>query len=281
MILFAKPSTALALASMLVASSITSGRCDVDADAATATATAAIVPVTSSDGVSVFVDGTAVPTQRHLVDPWIRPPRGVPTQQAIGRPGDFAGYPKIVAGPYDSVEFRMRPVARAGDNTQRHGVYVVTDPRLVQDYVDGATADPCGEPVYTPEEPCQVVEYQGLNATGCPSRETLFPLLEIFGASGEIGHTVSRLGSLAERYGIETGTGSRILAFDCPWIQGRNDEGGGRTSHCLGGMFQIVEVLAEETVLQEGYAADDSGGSSSVSTLWASTVAVVFAAALL
>ena len=86
---------------------------------------------------------------------------------------------------------------------------------------------------------------------------------------------------LRSLYGIETGTGSRILAFDCPWIQGRNDEGGGRTSHCLGGMFQIVEVLAEETVLQEGYAADDSGGSSSVSTLWASTVAVVFAAVLL
>ena len=59
------------------------------------------------------------------------------------------------------------------------------------------------------------------------------------------------LGDLAEKYGVETNTGSRILAFDCPWIQGRNDEGGGRTSHCIGGMYQIVEVLSKDAVLKD------------------------------
>jgi len=165
--------------------------------------------------------------------------------------GDFDGYPRIVATPYDSVEFLMRPVARVGPNTQRHGVYVITDKAIVQDYLEGKTEHPCGEPVYTEELPCQVVEYEGLNATDCPSRATLFPLLEIFGGSGVIVYTTSELGDLADEYGVETESGSRVLAFDCPWIQGRNDEGGGRTSHCIGGMFQIVEVLAEEAVLAD------------------------------
>ena len=103
-------------------------------------------------------------------------------------------------------------------------------------------ASSSGEPVYTDEDLCQVVEYEGINATSCPSRETLFPLMEIFGSSGVIPYTAFYLGDLAEKYGVETDTGSRVLAFDCPWIQGRNDEGGGRTSHCIGGMYQIVEV---------------------------------------
>jgi len=272
---FTKFSTALA--SILMASSFMVGNCDDDESA-----TAKIVPVTSSEGVSVFVEGNVVPTQKHVVDPWVRPPRGVPTQQAIGMEGDFDGYPTIVASPYDSIEFLMRPVARDGDNTQRHGVYVITDKQLVQDYLDGKSEHPCGEPVYTPELLCQVVEYEGLNATDCPSRQTLFPLLEIFGASGEIGYTTSELGKLAEEYGIETESGSRMLAFDCPWIQGRNDEGSGRTSHCIGGMFQMVEVLSKEKVLEESSIEVGSGSSSSsvAATLFASAVFVITTALL-
>merc|ERR1712238_72957 len=102
------------------------------------------------------------------------------------------------------------------------------------------------------EDLCQVIDYQGLNATDCPAHETLFPLLEIFGGSGEIEYTTDsrRLASLAESYGVETQTGSKVLAFDCPWIQGRNDEGSGRTSHCIGGMYLIVEVLSEAEVMK-------------------------------
>lgn len=255
MILFF-PKFSTALASTLMLSSFIVGKCDDDSNTT-------IVPVTVSEGVSVFVDGTVVPTQKHVVDPWIRPPRGVPTQQAIGLLGDFNGYPKIVASPFDSIEFLMRPVARVGSNTQRHGVYLITEKQLVKDYLDGKSEHPCGEPIYTSENVCQVVEFQGLNATDCPSRETLFPLLEIFGGSGVIGYTVSEsLGALAEEYGVETETGSRILAFDCPWIQGRNDEGSGRTSHCIGGMFQMVEVLAKETIVKEGSSANLSGSDT-------------------
>lgn len=219
--------------------------CDDDVDIT-------IVPTTSSNSVTVQVAmGKVINTQKHVVDPWIRPPRGVAKQQAIGMPGDFDGYPRIIATPLDSIEFLMRPVNRVGDNTQRHGVYVITEKQLVQDYLDGKSENPCGEPVYTAEDLCQVVEYQGLNATNCPSRETLFPLMEIFGTSGVIPYTTSELGALAEKYGVETETGSRVLAFDCPWIQGRNDEWGGRTSHCVGGMFQIVEVLSEDAVTED------------------------------
>ena len=236
-----------------------------------------IVPVTSSSGMSVYVDGKVVATQKHVVDPWIRPPRGVPTQQAIGMPGDFDGYPQITATPYDSIEFLMRPVARVGDNTQRHGVYVITDKQIVRDYLDGKTEHPCGEPVYTPELLCQVVEFEGLNATNCPSRETLFPLLEIFGASGFVGYTTSELGALADKYGVTTDTGSRVLAFDCPWIQGRNDEGSGRTSHCIGGMFQIVEVLADEKVMED--AEEVGSGAHSLGSIYTLVGAVAIAVA--
>jgi len=210
-----------------------------------------IVPTTSAKSMSVMLDGKAVQTSKHTVDPFIRPPRGVATQQAIGMPGDFDGYPRIIATPLDTIEFLMRPVNRVGVNTQRHGVYVITDKMLVQDYLIGKSEHPCGEPVYTDEDLCQVVEYEGINATSCPSRKTLFPLMEIFGSSGVIPYTAFDLGDLAEKYGVETDTGSRILAFDCPWIQGRNDEGGGRTSHCIGGMYQIVEVLSKDAVLKD------------------------------
>lgn len=227
-----------ALTSMTFFSSLMVGRCDT------------IVPLKSSDDIPVSMDGKAVPTKLHVVDPWIRPPRGVETQQAIGLAGDFDLYPRITASPYDRIEFNMRPIKREGDNKQRHGVYVITDKQLVQDYLDGKSENPCGEPEYTEENLCQVVEYEGLNATNCPSRETLFPLLEIFGSSGEIGYTVSGLADLAEKHGVETEKGSNILAFDCPWIQGRNSEGSGRTSHCIGGMYLIVEVLGEDDVIE-------------------------------
>lgn len=217
-----------------------------------------IVPLKSFEDMPVVTDGKAVKTELHVVDPWIRPPRGVETQQAIGLAGDFDLYPRIKVGPFDRIEFNMRPIQREGDNKQRHGVYVISNKQLVQDYLDGTTEHPCGEPVYTDENLCQVVEYQGLNATDCPSRETLFPLLEIFGDSGEIGYTASGLGDLGDKYGVDTESGNKILAFDCPWIQGRNDEGGGRTSHCIGGMYLIVEVQAEPEVIENAVTSDGS-----------------------
>lgn len=239
-----------ALVSAVFSSTVTVGHCKEDTVPNTATNTSSIVPVTSSDAMSVYLDGTVIPTQRFVVDPWIRPPRNVSTQQAIGRGGDFDEYPIILASPYDTIEFVMRPIDRRGDNTQRHGVYVITEPHFVQEYLDGTREHPCGAPVYTEAQVCQVVGYAGLNATACPSRATLFPLLEIFGNSGVIGYTVSDLGTLAEHYGVVTETGSRILSFDCPWIQGRNEEGGGRTSHCIGGMYQLVEVVSKEQLLK-------------------------------
>lgn len=216
-----------------------------------------IVPLKSLDDVSISVDGNNIITTKvHVVDPWIRPPRGVATQQALGLAGDFDLYPRITATGFDRIRFNMRPIAREGTNTQRHGVYVITDKQLVRDYLDGNSEHPCGEPVYTEEKLCQVVEYQGLNATDCPARKTLFPLLEIFGSSGDIEYTAYGLSALAESYGVETKTGSKVLAFDCPWIQGRNDEGSGRTSHCIGGMYLIVEVLPEAEVFETSVKSD-------------------------
>jgi hypothetical protein len=262
-------STRFSLASAVLLSSLAVGTSEET--------TAKIVPVTSAPDLSVVVDGKIIETQHHVVDPWIRPPRGVETQYGIGMPGDFDGYPRIVAGPYDSVEFLMRPVARVNqDNTQRHGVYVITDTQLVKDYLDGVTEHPCGEPVYSdPDLLCQVVEYQGLNATDCPSRETLFPLLEIKGASGVIGYTTSELGDLADKYGVETESGSKILSFDCPWIQGRDDEGSGRTSHCIGGMFQIVEVVAADDEVGSGAAGVSAGFAAAAAVAGSMMVMVV------
>merc|ERR1719273_630449 len=236
-----KLSSVTALASVIALISFFAG-CDCQSESS-------ILAVKSVDDVSVFQDGRVIPTQLHVVDPWIRPPRGVETQQAIGMPGDFDLYPRVTVTPFDRIKFIMRPILREGVNTQRHGVYVITDKKLVQDYLDGTTEHPCGEPIYTEDKLCQVVQYEGLNATDCPSHTTLFPMLEIFGDSGEIEYTASGLGSLAESYGVTTETGSKVLAFDCPWIQGRKDDGTGRTSHCIGGMFFIAEVLSEAEVL--------------------------------
>ena len=267
MVVSVKLSASVTLASMLMFSSFMVGSCDT------------IVPLTSFDDMPVVSDGKAVKTQLHVVDPWIRPPRGVETQQAIGLAGDFDLYPRISAGPFDRIEFNMRPIQREGGNTQRHGVYVITDKQLVEDYLDGKSEHPCGEPVYTDENICQVVEYQGLNATDCPSRETLFPLLEIFGDSGEIGYTVSGLADLAEKYGVNDKTGgNKVLAFDCPWIQGRNATGGGRTSHCIGGMYLIVEV-GEAEVAEDALGSDETSGGSNQYLLplsYLATLAIAF-----
>ena len=236
-----------AMASMSLFSTFMVGSCET------------LVPLKSMEDLPIVVDGKAVETHMHMVDPWIRPPRGVETQQAIGMAGDFDLYPRVIAASrFDRIHFNMRPIEREGDNKQRHGVYVITDKQLVKDYLDGKSEHPCGEPVYTNENLCQVVEYQGLNATDCPLRETLFPLLEIFGNAGEISYTVSGLGDLADQHGVETENGNKVLAFDCPWIQGRNDEGGGRTSHCIGGMYLIVEVPAET----EGEPLENAGDTS-------------------
>jgi hypothetical protein len=204
-----------------------------------------IVPLTSTDDVIVLRGKEKVQTQLHVVDPWIRPPRGTATQFAIGKLGDFSGYPRIMATPFDRIKFVMRPVDRGVnvDNTQRHGVYVITNKQLVQNYLDGVSEHPCGMPTATTEEVCQVVEFEGLQSTACPDHATLFPLLEIFGTAGEIEYTAFDLGGLAAQYGVELENGNRVLAFDCPWIQGRS-ELVGTSSHCTGGMFLIVEVEA-------------------------------------
>jgi len=83
---------------------------------------------------------------------------------------------------------------------------------------------------------------------------------------------------IAKKYGVVTETGSRVLAFDCPWIQGRNDEGSGRTSHCIGGMFLVVEVLDEVEVLKNAPTASESDGSNPLlRSVW-SLVTIVAAA---
>ena len=122
-----------ALVSAVFVSTVTVGHGEKDTVPNNATHNR-IVPVTSSDAMPVYLDGTVIPTQRFVVDPWIRPPRNVSTQQAIGRGGDFEEYPIIMASPYDTIEFVMRPIDRSGDNTQRHGVYVITEPHFVQEY---------------------------------------------------------------------------------------------------------------------------------------------------
>lgn len=233
-----------------------------------------LVPLTSVEDLPISrgSGGDVVPTRLHVADPWIRPPRGVATQQAIGMPGDFDGYPNVTATPFDRIKFVMRPILREGANTQRHGVYVITDKQLVRDYLDGKTEHPCGAAAWTDDDICQVVEHQGLNATDCPSRATLFPLLEIKGDGGTIEYTASGLGDLAAAHGVEGTNGGKVLAFDCPWVQGRKDDGTGRTSHCIEGMFLMVEVLDESAVVVKGEA---SGGSEGVV---GSVLAMAFAA---
>ena len=205
-----------------------------------------IIPVKSHPGVVVlYGPTTAIPTEVHVVDPWIRPPRGVTTQQALGRPGDFASYPRVTASPFDRIDFIIRPIAREGSNLQRHGVYLITDHDLVRDYIDGKTDNPCVEPVFTDIDICQVMSDQGLNGTSCPHQLTLFPLLEIFGSSGAIKYSVTDLDELAQEHGLPNPTdygGSRILVFTCPWIQQRSNVDS-RVSHCAGGMYLVVQVV--------------------------------------
>jgi len=139
---------------------------------------------------------------------------------------------------------RITFVHRTIGRTQRHGVYLITNKTLVQDYLDDKTDTPCGPNVYTLEDVCQVVSDTGLNGTSCPNRETLFPLMELFGSSGGVSYTTPELGTLADTYGVELENGNKVLVFDCPWIQGRpgTPNTPGRTSHCIGGMYLIAEV---------------------------------------
>ena len=220
--------------------SFLAGRCDCQTD---------IVPVNSINDRTVFEDDQLIPTKLHVVDPWIRPPRSVAVQQALGQPGNFIAYPNIAVTPFDRIKFVIRPVARTSSQTQRHGVYLNTNKTRVQEYLDGSRANPCTDPFYTSDNVCQVMSNQGLNGTSCPEHITLFPLMEIFGNSGQIEYTASGLDTLAASYGVETASGSRILSFDCPWIQGRDvpTVGRGADSHCTNGMFILVEVLPAPT----------------------------------
>jgi len=192
-----------------------------------------IVPLSSSEAL---VPGGQVV---HVVDPWIRPPRNVTTQYAMDVPGNFEGYPRLQAKALERVTFVHRTIGR----TQRHGVYVMTNAAIVQDYLDGKVETPCGPAEWTVQDVCQVASDTGLNGTSCPNRQTLFPLMEIFGNSGGIEYTTPELGYLANLYGVQHGN-KKVLIFDCPWVQGRPDTPNtpGRTSHCIGGMYLVVEV---------------------------------------
>lgn len=210
----------------------------------------------------------------HLVDPWIRPPRNSTRQFAVDMPGDFDGYPRLLAMPGERIKFVHRPIVQ--HRTQRHGVYVITNKSLVKEYLDGKSPDPCGPAIWTNDAVCQVVQDTGLNGTDCPNRVTLFPLMEIFGHDNAINYTTPELGKLADQYGIlETESGSRMLAFDCPWVQGRPESANtpGRTSHCKGGMYIIVEVLKAEEKSGKGEAS--STASSSQYSWWLSLQAVL------
>jgi hypothetical protein len=107
--------------------------------------------------------------------------------------------------------------------------------------------------------------------------------MEIFGTSGTIDYTTPELGELAEQYGIVNGT-NRILAFDCPWIQGRPDtpDTVGPKSHCTGGMFVIVQVTTEgvQVATDEGAPSSSSSSLCSPFFAFASLVAFVFGGAL-
>lgn len=160
-----------------------------------------IVPVVTQD--PLVKGGQTI----HVVDPWIRPPRGNTAQYAVDVPGDFEGYPSLeAASPLDRITFYHRTIGR----TQRHGVYVITNQTLVQDYLNGTTDTPCGPNLYTPDAVCQVASDTGLNGTNCPNRVTLFPLMEIFGSTGAVVYTTPELGYLADMYGYDDGQGKQV-----------------------------------------------------------------------
>lgn len=176
----------------------------------------------------------------YVVDPWIRPPRGAESLEAVDKAGNFDGYPTVQAVESDRIDFVSRPIERNdagmdGDNVQRHGVYVVTDLSVYDDDV------PCPPLDWTNEQPCQVT-VQGLNATSCPGYYTLFPMVEVRGNSGYITYTTPVLQELAADYG-RMKDGKREIVLACPWIQSRGQEGGPTQSHCTNGMF--VRVLVE------------------------------------
>jgi len=199
--------------------------------------------VESTDIVPYFRQRSVVQQGHHLhfVDPWIRPPRNDTLQEAPAKPGNFNGYPKIVASRMERITFIMRGLSRP----QRHGVYINMNQTLVTDFLNNVTSHPCGPAVFTTDKLCKALSNSsGLNTTDCPNRLTLFPLVEMFGSPGTLEYTTPELGPLADLYGIPTGKNSRTLIFDCPHIQGRNEAPlvPGTTSHCIGGMYVVVEV---------------------------------------
>ena len=77
-------------------------------------------------------------------------------------PGDFDLYPRITVTLFKEIKFVMRPIAEQGwPSMQRHGVYIITNKTIVQDYLDRKSKNLYGDPVYTQEKICQVVECEG------------------------------------------------------------------------------------------------------------------------
>lgn len=76
----------------------------------------------------------------YVVDPWIRPPRGEESREAVHKARNFDGYSTIQAAESDRIMFVSRPIepfaaGMDGNNIQRHGVYVVTDLMVYDDDV--------------------------------------------------------------------------------------------------------------------------------------------------
>lgn len=176
----------------------------------------------------------------YVVDPWIRPPKGAQSLEAVGKAGNFDGYPTIQATESDRLSFISRPIERndagmEGDNVQRHGVYVVTDLDVYDEEI------PCPPLEWTEEQPCQVT-VRGLNETSCPGYRTLFPMVEVRGNGGYITYTTPELHEVTAEFGrVKDGKKEVVLA--CPWIQSRSQEGGPTQSHCNNNMF--VRVLVD------------------------------------
>lgn len=242
----------------------------------------------SINPVSLDYTGRLGNSRLWIVDPWIRPPNGDCTLEALHKQGDFNSFPEIVARhETDRVRFVMRPISRGHtsdvnatnvssvgdtmehshtDNVQRHGVYLVDDPKM-----DG----PC--PLLTPgiawtaDKPCLTTE-KGFHDVLCPGYTMLFPMTLIRGTGS---NTLEYTTDTMERLIIDNNIvarpdGSYVLVFSCPWIQRRNNEAT-RTSHCKNGMVLRVIVKKKPTFSSK------AKRSSSAGSVFFGTAAVVSA----
>ena len=93
-----------------------------------------IVSTTSTKSMSVMLDGKVVQTSKHTVDPFIRPPQeSLLSKRLVCHVilMDILEHCNSVWYHWVSNEASQSSMWQ---NTQRHGVYVITDKMLVQDY---------------------------------------------------------------------------------------------------------------------------------------------------